>query len=166
MPRSIPGALEHVLITSNDNPAFGGVYKLAAVKNPETGEFVPKIKLSENTAKVTNPGNKTVYRIYSKSTGKIKADLICLADEKLNPDETMVVFDPVDTWKKTKILGGTYEVRELLVPVIKEGKRVLYVSFSNGTSRNLPERTEHSLGRVQTILQPTEGLCGSFSEAF
>ena len=85
------------LITSNDNPAFGGVYKLAAVKNPETGEFVPKIKLSENTAKVTNPGNKTVYRIYSKSTGKIKADLICLADEKLNPDETMVVFDPVDT---------------------------------------------------------------------
>ena len=90
------------LITSNDNPAFGGVYKLAAVKNPETGEFVPKIKLSENTAKVTNPGNKTVYRIYSKSTGKIKADLICLADEKLNPDETMVVFDPVDTWKKLR----------------------------------------------------------------
>ena len=112
------------LITSNDNPAFGGVYKLAAVKDPTTGEFVPKIKLSENTAKVTNPGNKTVYRIYSKSTGKIKADLICLADEKINPDETMVVFDPVDTWKKTKILGGTYEVRELLVPVIKEGKRV------------------------------------------
>ena len=112
------------LITSNDNPAFGGVYKLAAVKDSQTGEFIPKIKLSENTAKVTNPGNKTVYRIYSKSTGKIKADLICLADEKLNPDETMIVFDPVDTWKKTKILGGTYEVRELLVPVIKEGKRV------------------------------------------
>ena len=112
------------LITAKDNPAFGGVYKLAAVKNPETGEFVPKIKLSENTAKVTNPGNKTVYRIYSKSTGKIKADLICLADEKLNPDETMVVFDPVDTWKKTKVLGGTYELRELLVPVIKDGKSV------------------------------------------
>ncbi len=112
------------LITANDNPAFGGVYKLAAVKDAETGEFIPKIKLSENTAKVTNPGNKTVYRIYGKSTGKIKADLICLADERLNPEETMVVFDPVDTWKKTKILGGTYEVRELLVPVIKEGKRV------------------------------------------
>ena len=96
------------------------------MKDPTTGEFVPKIKLSENTAKVTNPGNKTVYRIYSKSTGKIKADLICLADEKINPDETMVVFDPVDTWKKTKILGGTYEVRELLVPVIKEGKGAEY----------------------------------------
>ena len=132
------------LITSNDNPAFGGVYKLAAAKNPETGEFVPKIKLSENTAKVTNPGNKTVYRIYSKSTGKIKADLICLADEKLNPDETMVVFDPVDTWKKTKILGGTYEVRELLVPVIKEGKRV-YTSPSVMELRAICQQEQSTL---------------------
>ena len=132
------------LITSKDCPAFGGVYKLAAVKNPETGEFVPKIKLSENTAKVTNPGNKTVYRIYSKSTGKIKADLICLADEKLNPDETMVVFDPVDTWKKTKILGGTYEVRELLVPVIKEGKRV-YTSPSVMELRAICQKEQSTL---------------------
>ena len=132
------------LITANDNPAFGGVYKLAAVKNPETGEFVPKIKLSENTAKVTNPGNKTVYRIYSKSTGKIKADLICLADETLNPDETMVIFDPVDTWKKTKILGGTYEVRELLVPVIKEGKRV-YTSPSVMELRAICQKEQNTL---------------------
>ncbi|MDY5775030.1 MAG: nicotinate phosphoribosyltransferase, partial [Lachnospiraceae bacterium] len=95
------------LITANDNPAFGGVYKLAAVKNAEDTSFTPKIKLSENTEKVTNPGDKTVYRIYSKSTGKIKADLICLTDETLNPEETMIIFDPVDTWKKTKILGGT-----------------------------------------------------------
>lgn len=86
--------------------------------------FTPKIKLSENTEKVTNPGNKTVYRIYSKSTGKIKADLICLADEVFDPEETMIIFDPADTWKKTKVLGGTYELRELLVPVIREGKRV------------------------------------------
>ena len=112
------------LITSKDNPAFGGVYKLAAVKDANSSNFIPKIKLSENTEKVTNPGNKTVYRIYSKSTGKIKADLICLADEKINPEETLVLFDPVDTWKKTKVLGGTYEVRELLIPVIKEGKKV------------------------------------------
>lgn len=112
------------LITSKDNPAFGGVYKLAAVKNAGDHSFTPKIKLSENTEKVTNPGDKTVYRIYSKSTGKIKADLICLKDEVLNPEETMIIFDPVDTWKKTKILGGTYEVRELLIPVIKNGTRV------------------------------------------
>ena len=112
------------LITSKDNPAFGGVYKLAAVKDADSTNFTPKIKLSENTEKVTNPGNKTVFRIYSKSTGKIKADLICLADEVFDPDETMIIFDPADTWKKTKVLGGTYELRELLVPVIREGKRV------------------------------------------
>ena len=112
------------LITSKDNPAFGGVYKLAAVKDDGSSSFTPKIKLSENTEKVTNPGNKTVYRIYSKSTGKIKADLICLADEVFDPEETMIIFDPTDTWKKTKVLGGTYELRELLVPVIREGKRV------------------------------------------
>lgn len=112
------------LITCKDNPAFGGVYKLAAVKSSEDEEFIPKIKLSENTEKVTNPGNKTVYRIYSKSTGKIKADLIALADEKFDPEENMIVFDPVDTWKKTRILGGTYEIRELLIPVFKKGERV------------------------------------------
>ena len=112
------------LITSKDCPSFGGVYKLAAVKDDGSSSFTPKIKLSENTEKVTNPGNKTVYRIYSKSTGKIKADLICLADEVFDPEETMIIFDPTDTWKKTKVLGGTYELRELLVPVIREGKRV------------------------------------------
>lgn len=65
------------LITSKDCPSFGGVYKLAAIQNEE-GEFVPKIKISENTEKITNPGNKTIYRIYEKESGKIKADLICL----------------------------------------------------------------------------------------
>ena len=112
------------LITSKDNPAFGGVYKLAAVKDAGSSTFTPKIKLSENTEKVTNPGDKTIYRIYSKTTGKIKADLICLANEHFDPEETMIIFDPVDTWKKTKVLGGTYELRELLIPVIRQGKRV------------------------------------------
>ena len=112
------------LITSKGHPAFGGVYKLAAIKDETTGEFIPKIKLSENTEKVTNPGNKTIYRIYSKATGKIKADLICLADEKFDESENMVIFDPIDTWKRTRILGGTYTMRELLIPVFKNGKCV------------------------------------------
>ena len=132
------------LITSNDNPAFGGVYKLAAVKDNDTGEFIPKIKLSENTEKVTNPGDKTVFRIYSKSTGKIKADLICLKEETLDPNENMIIFDPVDTWKKTRILGGTYEVRELLVPVIKEGKRV-YTSPSVMELRAFCQKEQETL---------------------
>lgn len=132
------------LITSKGNPAFGGVYKLAAVKDKDSDTFVPKIKLSENTEKVTNPGDKTVYRIYSKSSEKIKADLICLKDEIFNPEETMIVFDPIDTWKKTKILGGTYELRELLVPVIKEGKRV-YTSPSVMELRTYCQKEQNTL---------------------
>ena len=110
------------LITSSDNPSFGGVYKLAAIKDEEDGEFTPKIKLSENTVKITNPGDKTVYRIYDKATGKIRADLICLADEKFDESKDMVIFDQVETWKKTRITGGTYTLRELLVPVFINGE--------------------------------------------
>ncbi len=109
------------LITSKGNPAFGGVYKLAAIREKGGDGLTPKIKLSENTEKVTNPGDKTVYRIYNKNNGKIKADLICLADEQFDPDEPMTIFDPIDTWKRTKIRGGDYILRELLVPVFKKG---------------------------------------------
>ena len=112
------------LITCQDNPAFGGVYKLAAIKNAEDEDFVPKIKLSENVEKVTNPGNKTIYRIYDKKTGKIRADLICLANETFDPKEDMIIFDPMATWKKTKIAGGSYTLRELLVPVFQKGECV------------------------------------------
>jgi nicotinate phosphoribosyltransferase len=132
------------LITSKDNPAFGGVYKLAAVKDADSDTFIPKIKRSENTEKVTNPGNKTVYRIYSKSTGKIKADLISLVDETFDPEETLVIFDPVDTWKKTKVLGGTYELRELLVPVFLKGECV-YTSPSVMELREICRKEQETL---------------------
>ena len=111
------------LITSRDCPAFGGVYKLAAIRN-EDGHFTPKIKLSENTEKVTNPGNKEIYRIYDKETGKIRADLICLANETFDENKDMVLFDPNETWKRTRIVGGTYTMRKLLVPIFEEGKCV------------------------------------------
>ena len=109
------------LITSKDCPAFGGVYKLAAIKDKDDEDFVPKIKLSENTEKITNPGNKTIYRIYDKVTGKIRADLICMVDETFDESKDMIIFDPIETWKKTKIKGGTYTLRELLVPVFQKG---------------------------------------------
>ena len=109
------------LITSKDCPAFGGVYKLAAIQNEETGEFIPKIKLSENTEKITNPGNKTIFRIYDKETGKIRADLIVLVGEVFDDSKDMIIFDPLETWKKTKIHGGTYILKELLVPVFQKG---------------------------------------------
>lgn len=109
------------LITSKDNPSFGGVYKLAAIMGKD-GKFIPKIKLSENTEKVTNPGDKTIYRIYEKDSGKIKADLICLVDEHYNEEEPLLLFDPVEPWKKTRLSGGSYTMREILVPVFQKGK--------------------------------------------
>lgn len=110
------------LITSKNTPAFGGVYKLAAVE--ENGVMIPKIKLSENPVKITNPGNKTVYRIYDKKTGKIRADYITLADEVFDEERDLLLFDPNATWKKTKLAGGSYTMRELLVPVFQSGQCV------------------------------------------
>jgi len=111
------------LITSKDYPAFGGVYKLAAIMG-ENGKFIPKIKLSENSEKVTNPGNKTIYRIYDKETGKIRADLICLVDEQFSEDAPLLLFDPSEPWKKTMLKPGTYILREIMVPIFIDGKQV------------------------------------------
>ena len=109
------------LITSNGWSAFGGVYKMAAIKNRNDKDFVPKIKLSENVEKITNPGNKTIFRFYDKQTGKIRADLIALADEKFDPEKDITIFDPNATWKKTTLKGGTYRIRELLIPIFRNG---------------------------------------------
>lgn len=109
------------LITSKDCPAFGGVYKLAAVQTGD-GAFIPKIKLSENTEKITNPGNKTVYRIYEKANGKLKADLISLVDDQFDETKDLVLFDPHATWKKTHLKGGTYTMRELMVKIFDKGE--------------------------------------------
>lgn len=116
------------LITSKDCPSFGGVYKLAAIQK-EDGTFHSKIKLSENTEKITNPGNKTVYRIYDKATGKMRADLICFADETYDTSEDLLLFDPAATWKKTKLSGGSYTMREILKPIFINGECV-YLSPS------------------------------------
>lgn len=112
------------LITSKDCPSFGGVYKLAAVLDRKTGEFNPKIKLSENAEKITNPGNKAIKRIYSRETGKIIADLICLEGEVYDENHSLLLFDPIETWKKTHLAPNTYTMRDLLIPVFQGGKCV------------------------------------------
>lgn len=132
------------LITSSDCPAFGGVYKLAAIKNKGETDFTPKIKLSENSEKVTNPGNKTIYRIYDRETGKIRADLICLADETFDDTKDMILFDPLETWKKTKLKGGTYRLRELLVPIFTKGNCV-YTSPSVMEIRDICQKEQQTL---------------------
>lgn len=112
------------LITSKDCPSFGGVYKLAAIMDKKTGQFIPKIKLSENAEKITNPGNKAIKRIYSRETGKIIADLICLEGEKFSEHNSLLLFDPIETWKKTHLAPDTYTIRDLLVQVFKDGQCV------------------------------------------
>lgn len=112
------------LITSADCPAFGGVYKLAASKPKGADEFTAKIKISENPAKITNPGNKTIYRIYGKEDGKIRGDLICLVGEHYDESDDLTIFDPQATWKKSTLAGGTYTMRELLVPIFIKGQCV------------------------------------------
>ena len=110
------------LITSKDCPSFGGVYKLAAIK--KAGVVIPKIKLSEESVKITNPGDKQVFRFYDKKTGKIRGDIIGFINEKYKETDTTVMFDPVDTWKKKELLPDTYTVRELLEPVFINGECV------------------------------------------
>ena len=109
------------LITCKDNPSFGGD-KIAAVESQ--GTFIPKIKLSENSEKITNPGNKTIYRIYDKESRKIKADLIALESEIISEEEDLLLFDPVETWKKTLLKAGSFSLRKMLVPIFLEGNCV------------------------------------------
>lgn len=131
------------LITSKDCPSFGGVYKLAAIQDKD-GNFVPKIKLSDNTAKITNPGNKTIFRIYEKGPHKVKADLIALVGETFDDSNDLVLFDPMETWKNTLLKGGTYVMRELLVPVFQKGECV-YTSPSVMAIRTICQRELDSL---------------------
>ena len=112
------------LITSKDSPSFGGVYKLAAIQDQETGEYIPKIKISENSEKITNPGDKVIYRIYDKESGKIFADLIALSDEVYDETKDLLLFDPVETWKKTLMKAGEYVMEPLMIPVYKDGRCV------------------------------------------
>ena len=113
------------LITSEDCPSFGGVYKLSAHIN-EDGSIIPKMKISDNPVKVTNPGIKKVFRIYDKKTGKIKADLIALEEETLDSSQTLTLFDPENTWKQMTLQPHTYEVRELLILYLLMGKCISF----------------------------------------
>ena len=141
------------LITSKDNPSFGGVYKLAAIEG-ENGEFIPKIKFSENTEKVTNPGNKTIYRIYMKGTGKILGDVIAFVDEKIDPDKDLVLQDMEHHWQKAKVRAGAYEVRELLVKIFENGE-CIYESPDVMTIRQICQKEKETLwDEVRRLINP------------
>ncbi len=109
------------LITARSEPVFGGVYKLTAVENDE-GEIIPKIKVSENVGKITNPHFKKVYRFYGNDTGKAIADYLCLHDETVDDSQDITIFDPEATWKRKRVYD--YNARELQVPIFKNGELV------------------------------------------
>lgn len=107
------------LITSKSDPVFGGVYKLAALE--KDGKIIPKIKISENTDKITNPSFKKVCRFYSKDTNFALADVIMLKDEKIKEDD-YEIFDEHNTWKRKKLVN--YYVKELQEKIFENGKLI------------------------------------------
>lgn len=108
------------LITSKTEPVFGGVYKLAAVE--ENGEIIPKIKISENVVKITNPGFKKVFRLFGRQNNKAIADVITCADEVIDDSKPYVIFDPEHTWKRKTVTD--FYAKELQVEVFDKGRCV------------------------------------------
>ncbi len=127
------------LITAKSCPVFGGVYKLVAMENEN--EITPKIKLSDNIGKITNPGFKKVYRFYDKKTGYALGDVVALADEQI-PTEGYTLIAENEEWKKTRLVN--YEVRELQVPIFKNGVLVY-------KQPSLKERQEYCKKEVMTL---------------
>lgn len=109
------------LITARSEPVFGGVYKLAAVED-EAGNLIPKIKISENVGKITNPHFKKLYRFYGNNTGKAIADYLCVYDETVDDSQNLRIFDPDAPWKTKTVYDFT--AKELQVPIFKAGKLV------------------------------------------
>ena len=129
------------LITAKSEPVFGGVYKLAAIEVPD-GTVVPKIKISENVEKITNPHHKKLYRFYAKDTGKAIADYLTVYDEVVDDSKDMTIFDPDATWKTKKVYNFT--ARELQVPVFKSGELVYKLP-------SLEEIRTYCLAQVDTL---------------
>ena len=109
------------LITARSEAVFGGVYKLTAVEDND-GTIIPKIKISENVGKITNPHFKKLYRFYGNDTGKAIADYLCVHDETVDDSHDLEIFDPAATWKRKTVYNFT--ARELLVPIFRGGKLV------------------------------------------
>ena len=129
------------LITARSEPVFGCVYKLAAVED-EAGNIIPKIKVSENVGKITNPHFKKVYRFYGNDTGKAIADYICLHDEVVDDSQDLEIFDPQATWKRKNIYNFT--AKELLVPIFKNGELVYDMP-------SLPDIQKYCAAQVDTL---------------
>ena len=128
------------LITSKTEPVFGGVYKIVAVE--KEGQMIPKIKISNNIEKITNPGSKQVYRLYDRDTKKAIADVITLAHEKIDDTKPYTIFDPEHTWKRKEITN--FIARPLLAPIFLNGEFVY-------TSPTLEEIVTYSKEQIEML---------------
>ena len=130
------------LITAKDSPSLGGVFKL--VGQYEDGKFIPKIKMSDNVEKISNPGLKNVLRIYDKETGKMRADVIILHEEQIDPNKDLHLASDKAPWKSRVIPAGTFIVRRMLQPIFKDGKLV----YNKPT---LPEIMDYANKEMETL---------------
>lgn len=137
------------LITSKSEPVFGGVYKLAAVE--ENGEFMPRIKVSENIEKITNPGYKEVWRLYDKDTKKALGDVLTLKGEII-PEESYEIFDPIYTWKKKTLKN--FEARKLQMPIFIDGECVYDVPSLEDTRKYCREEVDSMWEEVTRFINP------------
>lgn len=128
------------LITAKSEPVFGGVYKLVAVE--EDGKLISRIKISENIEKVTNPGYKTVWRLFDKENNKAIADVLTLADEIIDDSKEYEIFDPIHTWKRKVIKD--YYAKKLQVPIFIKGECVY-------KTPSLEEIRKYSLIQVDSL---------------
>jgi nicotinate phosphoribosyltransferase len=132
------------LITASSDPVFGGVYKMSGIE--KEGVIIPKMKISENVEKITNPGYKKVYRLYDKNTGRMMADVITLASEEPPSGDDYVIFDPSFTWKRQKL--SNFTAKELQVKIFDKGKLVY-------DSPNIEEIRAWCLDHINTLWEET-----------
>lgn len=141
------------LITSRSEPVFGGVYKLVAVED-DSGKIIPKIKISENPSKITNPGFKKIYRIYEEESGNASADLIALRDETFDFTKPLQLFDPDDTWRIRNKIYTHYRVREILEPIFKDGELVYQEPNIEDSRKYCAEEIAHLWSSVKRFENP------------
>ncbi len=138
------------MITSSDCPSFGGIYKLAA-EIDKGNNISPKIKISDNPEKVTNPGVKKIVRVYNKATGKIISDIIALDNEEFDQTKPLTLYAANARWKKTKLKSDSYEIRELLKPIFIQGECVY-------NTPSVMEIKEYSKGELETLWEEYKRL--------
>lgn len=139
------------LITAKSAPVFGGVYKLVAVED-EDGEIIPKIKISENIAKITNPHYKKLYRFYDKESGKAIADELCIYDEEIDDTKPHTIFDSEAVWKSKTLTG--YTAKNLHITVYKDGKLVYKLPELNEIKKYCAEQIETLWDEVKRFENP------------